>query len=276
MTASDAGHGDAGTGTEQTADPSLVPLLKVVGRKQVTHLVRYPINTAALFASMFVFFAMIFFGGQAVAGPTIADSADGLVVGFFVWTMATRAFRVLAANVMNEARWGTLERLFMSPYGLGTVLAVETLVNVVLSIVWGSVMLLLMMLVTGRWLHVDPLTVMPLVLLTLTPFVGIGFLMGGLALLYKRVENLFGIVTFGFAGLIAAPAGQFELLKLLPATQGSYLTRVAMEDGVYLWEFPTTDLVLLVVPAVTYLVLGFYCFHRAQHRARREGLMGQY
>lgn len=276
MTASDAGHGDAGTATESTADPSLVPLLKVVGRKQVTHLVRYPVNTAALFASMFVFFAMIFFGGQAVAGPAIADSADGIVVGFFVWTMATRAFRGLAANVMNEARWGTLERLFVSPYGFGTVMAVETLVNVVLSVVWGSAMLLPMMLVTGRWLHVDPLTVIPLVLLTLTPIVGIGFLMGGLALLYKRVENLFGIVTFGFAGLIAAPAGQFELLKLLPATQGSYLTRVAMEDGVRLWEFPTTDLLFLVVPAVAYLAFGFYCFHRAQHRARREGSMGQY
>lgn len=242
----------------------------------MTHLVRYPLNTVALFASMFIFFAMIFFGGQAVAGPSIADSADGIVVGFFLWTMATRVFRGLAANVMNEARWGTLERLFMSPYGFGTVMAVETLINIFLSIVWGSAMLLVMMFATGHWLHVDPLTVVPLLILTLTPIVGIGFLMGGLAILYKRVENLFGIVTFGFAGLIAAPASEFELLKILPVVQGSYLTGVAMEDGVRLWEFPASELGLLVVPAVVYLLAGFYCFHRAQYRARKNGLLGQY
>jgi ABC-2 type transport system permease protein len=85
-------------------------------------------------------------------------------------------------------------------------------------------MLVPMMLVSGRWLNLDPLTVVPLVMLAVAPIVGLGFLMGGLALLYKRVENLFGIITFGFVGLITAPVEQFELLKLLPLAQGSHLT----------------------------------------------------
>ena len=256
--------------------PPLVTLFKVIFRKQVIDLTRYPINTTSLFLSMFVFFALIFFGGKAVAGTAITDSLDGLIVGYFLWTLATRAFRGLASNVMNEARWGTLERLFISPYGLGNVMAVKTIVNISLSVVWSGVMLLAMMFVTGRWLAVDLLTLLPLSFLTLAPVVGIGFLLAGLAILYKRVENLFGIVSFGFVGLIAAPVEQLEPLKLLPMTQGSHLTRRAMEEGIRLWEFPTMELMYLVIPAVVYLSVGFYIFHRMQCRARKNGLLGQY
>lgn len=275
---------EASDGTGATPDdsivapskPSLLPLVKVISHKQVTHLVRYPVNTAALFFSMFVFFGLLFFGGRAIAGSAITDSADGIIVGFFLWTLATRAFRGLADDIMAEARWGTLERLFMSPYGLGTVMAVKTLVNICLDLVWSGVMLLLMMLVTGRWLHIDFITIIPLLLFTIAPIVGFGFLLGGLALLYKRIESLFGIIVFGFVGLIAAPVEQYAVLKLLPVAQGSYLTRVAMERGVPFWSFPAQEVVLLVVPSVVYLLVGYYCFHRAQRRARKRGLLGQY
>lgn len=272
--ADDSGSGSAAV--DGNFRPSLVPLIAVVGRKQVILLARYPVNTATLFISQFVFFALIFFGGRAVAGPSMTDSADGIVVGFFLWTLATRAFRSIAADVTSEAQWGTLQRLFVSPYGFGTVLCVATLVNVLVTLVWGGVMLLAMMVVTGRWLHVDLLTVVPLATATLAPIVGVGFVVGGLALVYKRVESLFGLLTFGFVGLIAAPVGKYEWLKLLPVTQGSYLTRTAMEAGIRLWEFTAPDLTILIITAVVYLLGGYYCFHRAQIKARREGLLNQY
>lgn len=100
--------------------------------------------------------------------------------------------------------------------------------------------------------------------------------MGGLAILYKRIENLFGIVTLAFIGLIAVPADKFELLKLLPLVQGSHLTRITMEQGTRLWEFPMWELLLLVLSSVLYLVVGLYGFHRAQYRARKDGILGQY
>lgn len=268
------------TASQQSAEDdsrvSLLPLATVIGYKQVILLLRYPVNTATLFVSMFLFFSLIFFGGRAVAGPAIVDSEAGIVVGFFLWTLATRSFRGLADSVMNEARWGTLERLFMSPYGFGTVMIVKTTVNIVLSLVWAGLMLLPMMAVTGRWLTIDLLTTVPLLLLTLLPIVGIGFAMGGLAVIFKRVENLFGILTFGFVGLIAAPVGEFPLLGLLPVTQGSFMTRQAMETGTRLWEFSAADLGMLVATGLVYTAVGFFLFQRAQRRARREGVLGHY
>lgn len=255
---------------------SLVPLVRVVGHKRFVMLIRYPINTATQFLSMFIFFALVFFGGKAVAGPGITDSLDGIVVGFFVWTLATVGFRGLADDVQNEARWGTLERLFLSPYGFGTVMTAKTLVNVCYTLVWSSALLLLLMASTDRWLHVDPLTVIPLALFTIASFIGVGFFFAGLAVHYKRIENVFSLVVFGFVALIAAPVGQYPALTVLPGTQGSYLMRLAMEDGLALWEFAPTALAALVATAVGYWLVGYYCFTRAQRRARKLGSLGEY
>lgn len=261
----------------ETGDgPSRLALVWVVLRKQLILLVRYPLNTATQFLTLAILFGIIFFGGQAVAGPTITDSLGGIIVGLFVWTLAIVAFSQLSWNVTREAQWGTLERLFLSPNGFGTVMVTKTAVNIFLSFFWAFVLLLVMMVMSGEWLAVDPLTVVPLGLLTVASITGIGFFFAGLALLYKRIDNVFQLVQWGFVALIAAPAGTYPVLKLLPISHGSYLLRRAMDDGVRLWEFAPRELGLLVATSAGYLLVGYYCLYRAQRRARRNGLLDQY
>lgn len=256
--------------------PKFRHLLRVVATKRVTLLARYPVNTAVLFLSMFLFFALVFFGGRSVGGPAITDSLDGVIVGFFLWTLSTTAFRGLADDVMNEAQWGTLERLSMSPFRLSTVMSVKTLVNLCYSLTYSLVFLFAMMLVTGRWLHVEPLTVVLLAAFTLAPIVGIGLITAGLAILYKRIESLFGLVTFGFVGLIVAPVDTIPALKLLPMTQGSFLLRQSLKDGTLLWQFAPVELAVLVLTGCLYLAVGFAVFSKMQSRARDMGVLGHY
>lgn len=265
--------------TDDTAgepQPSRLALVSVVARKKFTLLVRYPLNTATRFLTLVALFSVIFFGGEAVAGPTLSDSLGGIIVGLFIWTLAIVAFSGLSWNVTREAQWGTLERLFVSPHGFGSVMLTKMLVNLVFSFLWALSLLVVMMALSGEWLTVDPLTVLPLGVLTLASISGVGLLFAGLALLYKRIENVFQLVQWGFIGLIAAPAGTYPLLKLLPISQGSYLLRRAMDDGVRLWEFAPSELAILVATSVAYLFAGYYCLYRAQRRARQNGVLGQY
>lgn len=255
---------------------SLIGLFYVIAYKQFVLLTRYPVNTASKLLGLIVIFLMVFFGGQAVAGPALHDSLSAIIVGFFIWTLASSAYADLSHNVTKEAQWGTLERLFMSPHGVARVFGVKTTVNVFMSFLWGSAVLLVAMLISGRWVYVDPFTVIPLGILTICSVVGIGFVFAGLAIVYKRIENVFDLIQFGFIGLIAAPVEAYTELKLLPLSHGSYLLFKSMEEGARLWELPHSDLVLLSVTAVAYLLLGYYVFHRAQRRARADGLLGQY
>jgi len=245
-------------------------------RKKLLLLVRYPVNTLSRFGTLLLVFGVIFYGGRAVAPAAIGDSIEGIIVGYLLWSMAITGYAGLSWGVAREAQWGTLEQLFMSPFGFGPVMAVRTLVNVLESFLWGAVTLLVMMALTGRWLVVDPVTVVPLVALSVAPAVGMGFAFGGLAIRFKRVENAFQLVQFLLIGLIAAPVEQYPLMRWLPLAQGSRLLRTAMQDGVPLWGFAAGDLAILVVTAVGYLTAGYAVFHYCQQWARREGVMGHY
>lgn len=262
--------------SESGRSGSLRLLFRTISRKAIITMVRYPVDTASQFVGLFVLFLLVFFGGTAVGGQQFSDSLEGVVIGFFLFTVASGAYAGVANNVSTESEWGTLERLYISPYRFGTVVAVDALVNVVISLLWAVVLLMLMMGVTGRWLSVDPLTVVPLLLATVAPVLGLGFAFGGAALVYKRIESVFQLVQFAFVALIAAPVGEVWALRLLPASHGAYLTRRAIESNRSLLEFPPGEIALVFATATVYLVFGYYVFVRAATVARDRGVMGHY
>ena len=251
-------------------------LLWALAKKRALLMYRYPINTLSGLAMTFLFFGMIFFGGQALSEQALTDSLGGIIVGYFLWTMAMTAFSGLAWSVTRESQWGTLEQLYMSPFGYGRVMLGHISVRVVESFGWGAVTLAFMLGLTGESIHVPIGTVVILTVLAIAPAIGLGFLFGGLALLYKRVENVFNILQFVFLGLIAAPSVEVVWVRLLPISQGSYLLSIAMQEGLRLWELPSTELALLVGTAIGYFALGYGAFQLMGARARKRGLMGQY
>lgn len=255
---------------------SMLTLLRAIVTKQAILLIRYPVNTVSQLVSIYLIFAVIFFGGRAVAGPALTDSLSGIIIGFFLFTMVIASYSGLSWSITREAQWGTLEQLYMSPYGFGRVMVLKVCVDVMFSFLWGAVILVLMLLTTGETLSVDILTVGPLVVLTLASAIGIGFVFAGAALLYKRIENVFQLVQYGFIGLIAAPVQEYQALRFLPVSQGSVLLQTAMNDGVAIWNLPIWDLGVLIGTAVVYSSVGYLVFKLATARARRLGVMGQY
>lgn len=251
-------------------------LARAVAYKSLILRVRYAFNTVTNLFTIYVFFALLFFGGRAVAPQAITDSLTGIIVGFFLLLMATVAYSDLSWELIREAQWGTLEQLYMSPLGFRRVVFLKTAVNVLVAFAFGAILLGAMLLTTGTTLALDPLTVVPLGLLTLGPAVGVGYLLGGLALLFKRIENVFQIVQFSFVGLVAAPVDAYPLLKALPLALGADLLRTAMGEGVRLWALPAADLGFLVAKAVIYVAVGHVVFGWLARRARAGGKLGKY
>lgn len=262
--------------TVDTGARGYLGFLRQSARKRLVLLIRYPVNTLSQLGTVFLVFLVLFFGGQALAPAAMEDTIGGLVVGYLLWSVSITAYSGLAWNVTREAQWGTLEQLFMSPFGFGRVMLAKTVVNLAESLLWGVVTLAFMLAVTGESLVVDPVTVLPLGLLAIAPAVGIGFAFGGLAIRFKRIENAFQLAQFFFIGLISAPVADYPVLKWLPLAQGSYLLRRAMADGVSLWNLPADELGVLVLTAVLYLGLGYAAFTYCQRWARRDGVMGHY
>lgn len=251
-------------------------LTRALLRKSIVLRVRYAFNTVTNVVVIYAFFVLLVFGGRQIAPQMITHSLSDIIVGFFLLLMATVVFSDFSWEMLHEARWGTLEQLYMTPLGFGQVMFLMAGVNVLVGFVYGVALLALMLLTTNATLAFDPLTVVPIGLLALSTTVGIGFALGGLALVFERIENVFQVVLFAFIVFIATPVEGSLLLKLLPLSLGSYLLRQSMTEGIPLWELPAFDLGLLVIKSIVYVAVGYLLFQYAGRVARKRGRFGQY
>jgi ABC-2 type transport system permease protein len=270
---------DAGDGREIAGLPTL---FGAVLYKRALLLARYPVNTLAQIATVYLFFAVIFFGGKTAVenvgggAGAMGGTFDGLIVGWFLWTMSLAAYFSLGENVTSESQWWTLEQLFMSPDGFGSVMGASVVAFLLESLLWGAIIHPLMLLTTGRDLAVNVLTVGGISVFALLSVIGLGFVYAGAAVLYKRIQNVSQLMQFVLIALISAPLAETQALRALPLVQGSAMLQRAMQEGVRLWEFPAADVAVLVGTGVGYLVAGYVIFDRAQRLARRRGVMGHY
>jgi len=251
-------------------------LVRAVLYREYVLFVRYPANAVGGIVVSLFFFGLLFFGGRMLAGRALTDSIEGIIVGYFLWTLSVGAYSSISSDIGSEVQWGTLERHVMTPFGFAPVALLKGVAKIVRTFVTSGLVLSVMLVITDTALQIDLLTVVVVAALTVASVLGLGFAAGGIAVLYKRIGNWLNLLQFGFVVLISAPAFDVGWARLLPLAHGSGLLQRAMVGGVRLWEFPPTDLGLLVAVAAGYLGFGYVVFRLATRRARRLGVLGDY
>lgn len=258
---------------------NLGSVLAAVFRRDWTMIKRYMVNSISSLVSVYMVFILIFAGLQTVSSYVKTDALDGslegTIIGFFVWTFTIYAFSNLAWNLISEAQTGTLEQLYLAPCGFRWVCACTIVSDFVFSFVPIMLLLVAMMATTGRWLRVDLVSLIPLLLITLLGAYGVGFALGGLALVFKRIQALFQIMQFVFIGLLVIPL-RVPGVKYLPLAMGNDLIRSVMVDGVRLWRLPPGDILTATVVGALYLAIGIAIFSLCERNAKSRGLLGHY
>lgn len=239
---------------------------------------RYMFNTISGLVTMYIVFMLLFMGVRGIGGAALAGGTtlEGLVVSYLVWVLSISAYSDLAWDLNQEAQVGTLEQLYISPIGFNWLNAFNLISGLGLSFVFAAVLLTLMMLTTGTYLNLDLVSVVPLMITALLSVYGIGFAMGGLALVFKRIQAFFQIFQFVFVAFLALPLDRFPWAQFLPLTMGGHLLRQVMVQGTRLWELPATSLAVLALTGVCYLALGLTVFEWSARIAKRKGLLGHY
>ena len=251
-------------------------LARAVLYREFLIFVRYPANAIGGIVVSLFFFAALFVGGQLLAGQALTDSIEGIVVGYFLWTLSVGAYSSVSNDIGSEVQWGTLERHITTPFGFAPVALLKGVAKVVRTFLTSAVILAAMLVATGTRLSLAPVTVVAVAGLSIVSVLGLGFAAGGVTVLYKRIGNWLNLLQFGFVGLISAPVFDLPWTRVLPLAHGSAMLQRVMVDGVRLWEFPLADLGLLVAVAAGYLAGGYLVFQLATRRARRLGVLGDY
>ncbi|SFG36607.1 ABC-2 type transport system permease protein [Halopelagius inordinatus] len=267
---------DAGDGRDAPRPATYYHLARAVLYREYLLFVRYPANAVGGIVVALFFFGVLFYGGRLLAGRALTDSLEGIVVGYFLWTLSVGAYSSVSNDIGNEVQWGTLERHITTPFGFAPVALLKGIAKVVRTFLTSAVVLAVMLFLTGTTLSLDPVTVVVVAGLAITSVLGLGFAAGGVTVLYKRIGNWLNLLQFGFIALISAPVLDAPWTRFLPLAHGSALLQRAMVDGVRLWEFGAGELGLLVAVALGYLLGGYVVFHYATRRARRLGVLGDY
>ncbi|ELY68034.1 ABC transporter permease [Natrinema versiforme] len=268
-----AGRPDA-TGTPRPA--GYYHLARAVLYREYLLFVRYPANAIGGLVISVFFFGLLFYGGRAIAGQALTDSIEGIIVGYFLWSLSVGAYSSISNDIGSEVQWGTLERHVMSPFGFAPVVLLKGVAKIVRSFLTSAVLLAVMLVITGTGLELNFVTTVVVATLSIVSVLGLGLAAGGVTVLYKQIGNWLNLLQFGFIVLISAPAFDLGWLRWLPLAQGSALLQRTMIDGVRLWEFPPAELAVLLAVAVGYFAAGYAVFQYATRRARRLGVLGDY
>jgi ABC-2 type transport system permease protein len=276
---------DGGTARAATAEAAsggegrpagYLALAKAVLYREYLIFVRYPANAVGGIVISLFFFGLLFYGGRMIAGQALTDEIEGIIVGYFLWSLSVGAYQSVSNDIASEVQWGTLERHIMTPFGFAPVALLKGVAKVVRTFLTSTVVLAAMLLMTGETLQVNVVTVVTIATLAIVSVLGLGFAAGGITVLYKRINTWLNLLQFGFILLISAPAFDLGWVKFLPLAMGSSMLQRAMIDGTRLWEFPLADLAVLLGTAVGYLGLGYLIFQYSTDRARRLGVLGDY
>ncbi|GAA5334995.1 MULTISPECIES: ABC transporter permease [Thermus] len=240
--------------------------------RSLLYLRRYPLELLGAVVTLSLIFYLLFLGARFLAGPgaEFGGRLEAVLVGYLLWTFALSAYNGLSFGLMEEAQTGTLEQVFLTPYGPIPLFLVRNLAGLLSQGLLVFLIALVLMALTGARLAFAPGVVLPFLAVLLGGY-GLGFAMGSLALLYKRVGQLLGLSQFLLLFLLQAPGkGLFALLPLAP---GAALARGMLAEGAPL---DPGALGLAFLNGLAYLGLGVLLFQGAVRRAKRLGLLHGY
>lgn len=252
--------------------------LKATWKQNFYMMRRYLFNTLSGFITLYIVFALLFHGTRAVGAGTmnLGDTLEGMFAGYVTWMLALMGCTDLAWNITNEAQSGTLEQLCLSPLGYKWVLVFNQSFTFFANFLVVGLITVSMSLTTGQAIHMDLVSVIPVVLAIYVQALGLGFVLAGLALIYKRIQAVFQIVQFALIGFFFVPFDAFPVARYLPLTEGRKLLQEVLMGGIRIWQTQWADLGPMLAATALYIVVGVACFAVAESKARSRGLLGQY
>jgi ABC-2 type transport system permease protein len=248
-------------------------------RRNWIQFIRYPFEAIGGIVITTTIFYGLFLSTRYVAGPSLqlGDRFDAIVVGYVLWSLVLFTMVDISSGLQYEAQTGTLEQLFLSPFGATLVLVMRAFASLVLRLALILTILLIIMALTGSNIKFPPTLLLPLLTVLLGAY-GLAFILGSVALLLKQVQQLLGIFQFALLFLMATPTetwtGSLQIVRwLLPMTGGAGLLRDVMARGEALnW----TGFGLALLNGVVYFTLGLLIFGFTEREAKRRGILGGY
>lgn len=241
--------------------------------------IRYPAEAVVMVITFTAVFLLLFLGVRYMAGTSalLGEKLDTIIVSYILFSLVLLSVLSLGSEFQTEANTGTLEQVFQSPFGAVKVYFMRAFTGLVFRAAIIILCLVIILAITRRTLDIS-FGILPPVLTILLGAYGIGFIIGGLAVLFKRIQNLLQLMQFllFFPLMITVETweGPGRLLGyFIPMSPGSWMLRDLMARSA---PFDVTLLAIAVLNGLAYFFMGILVFRWAEKKARREGRLSGY
>jgi len=242
--------------------------------------IRYPSEAITLVITFVAIFVGIFYGFQYMAGGAsqFGDRLDKIIVSYLLWSLTLYALTGMAWAIQGEAQAGTLEQVFLSPYNPIIVFLLRALADLLVQLAVIVTAFVVIMFITQRKdINFTPLAILPLITVMLATY-GLGYVMGGLTLVFKRIMNLIQLSQFAMIFLVMTPVEDWQgnwriATHFLPMMPGAGMIRALAINHA---PFDAMQLLVSFINGLAYFLLGMYLFHLAERHAKLKGLLGGY
>lgn len=253
-------------------------------KREFILLVRYPFELVSRLIWNLGFALMIFFGFQTVGAglPGFEEGQLGRLLGLLITYFAINGLSNGVELIAEETQTGTLEQAALSPRPLVTIVLLRDAASYVEMLLRFALVLAIAMAATGARFHLDVPAFALLLTLMYVGMEGLGLVLAGMALLYKRVATLsqfavmavFGLAILPLEGL---PGWMSAFVSNFPFTQALVILRqVAVEGESLSAHLADGSIAKLALNAAIYLTLGLVAFAWTERTARDRGTMNQY
>lgn len=259
--------------------------LKMEIKLSFVKMVRYPLQTLTSVLVLYLIFIGMLYGSRFLAGAGAGSPLDrsrgaiDAITAYLLWFLSLFAIDSMGQNIAEEAQSGTLEQLYLSRWSFSLMLFLRFAAALVSSLVLLLPLLGLMIISTGTSIGIELGKTFPVIVLTAIGLCGMGYLLGSLTLVFKRIGNAIALVQFGLLFLCLPPMEQLPwplryIALTLPLTQGVKLLRsIMLRSGA---QVVLTGIYFLVLTSMIYLIVGLAVFRWAEAIARDKGLLGHY
>ena len=268
-------------------------VLLTMSRKELTIMLRYPVELVASFGQILVVVSVLALAGLMFTRGGLENSGSdsataGLVVyGFIIFMFLSDTLWGIGYNVRREQKQGTLEQLYLSPASKFASL----LSRVTVTLVWTGTLSVLAGLLLSSMLGRLPMSNVPLALfilaMSLAGTFGTGFAFAALTLRVREAgQTLANLFQFVFI-LLGAPFFPFSALPdwlrsismLLPLAYGVDAFRSTLMN--FPAGFPElapigTEVVIVTLFGLLMPRLGYWLYQREENRARQVGSLSDY
>jgi ABC-2 type transport system permease protein len=205
-----------------------------------------------------------------------------VMVGWMTWIVASDCMAEMPDTIVEETQTGTLEQICIVPVKLSTILAVRSLAFLFGSGIKGILAIILL----GFFVTPLPITVGLILLffISLMGAYGMGFIFAGLALVFKRISALTGLVfslmIFLTGSLVSLDklGWVYDLLHyLFPLTWGISLMRGLLSESLSFTNLVISgELTGITIHSVIYFSVGLAILSWGYHIARTKGTLAHY